>query len=199
MLRRRILPWVGAPLAIALAFGVGLAAVWMPPIPRIVTSTVGPTQGSVGKPVRLVVPSLDIDAKVVPIELGRDRVLRPPTDGSKVGWWKRSAQPGATTGQALLTGHSLRQGDGAMDNLGDAKRGATVQIYGDKKAGDGSSGQVASYLVEKVFVYSREQVAANAEDLFDQDYHPRRLVLVTCTDWDGKVYQSNIILVAQPA
>ncbi|HJR90551.1 MAG TPA: class F sortase [Aeromicrobium sp.] len=190
---------MAAPLAIAMAFGLGLAAVWMPPIPRVVTSTVGPTLGSVGTPVRVKVPSLGIDAEVVPIELGRNRVLTPPADGSKVGWWKRSAQPGATTGQSLLTGHSLRQGDGAMDNLGDARRGATVQIVGSKKAGDGKSGKVASYLVEKVFVYSRQQVADNAEDLFDQDYHPRRLVLVTCTDWDGKVYQSNIILLAQPA
>ena len=40
----------------------------------------GPTLGSVGTPVRLVVPSLDIDAEVVPIELDRDRVLRPPDD-----------------------------------------------------------------------------------------------------------------------
>lgn len=199
MLRRRIVPWVAAPVTIAIAFGLGLAAVWMPPIPRVVTSTVGPTTGSVGAPVRLMVPSLDIDAKVVPIELGRNRVLTPPPDGSKVGWWKRSAQPGATIGQSLVTGHSLRQGDGAMDNLGDAKRGATVQIVGTTKSGDGKSGKVASYVVQKVFVYSREQVADHAEDLFDQDYHPRRLVLVTCTDWDGKVYQSNIILLAQLA
>jgi sortase (surface protein transpeptidase) len=197
-LSQRILPWVAAPLAIAMAFGLGLAAVWLPPIPRVVTSSVGPTTGSVGPPVRVVVPSLDIDAEVVPIELGRDRVLLPPDDGSKVGWWKRSAEPGATTGQSLLTGHSLRQGDGAMDNLGDAKRGATVQIHGAGK-GDEKSGKIASYRVQKVFVYSRKQVADHAEDLFDQDFHPRRLVLVTCTDWDGKVYQSNIILLAQPA
>lgn len=193
-----MLPWVAAPLAIALAFTLGLAAVWMPPIPRVVTSSVGPTLGSVGAPVRLVVPSLDIDAEVVPIELGRDRVLRPPTDGSKVGWWKRSAQPGAKTGQSLITGHSLRQGDGAMDNLGDAKRGATVQVYGAADDGE-KSGKVASYAVQKVFVYSRAQVAKHSEELFDQDFHPRRLVLVTCTDWDGKVYQSNIIVFAQPA
>ena len=199
MVRRRILPWVATPLAIALAIGLGLAAVWMPPIPRVVTPSVGPTVGSVGTPVRVVVPSLDIDAEVVPIELGRDRVLLPPDDGSKVGWWKRSAQPGATTGQSLITGHSLRQGDGAMDNLGDAKRGATVQVYGRKEDGNDKSGGVASYRVQKVFVYSRKQVADNAEDLFDQDFHPRRLVLVTCTDWDGKVYQSNIIVLAQPA
>jgi len=198
MLRRRILPWLAAPLAMALAFGLGLAAVWMPAIPRVVTSSVGPTLGSVGRPVRLVIPSLDIDAPVVSIELDRDRVLRPPHDPSKIGWWKRSAQPGAKEGQSLLTGHSVRLGDGAMDNLGDVERGATVQVIG--KAEDGEkSGKVASYSVQKVFVYSRKQVADHADELFGQDHNPRRLVLVTCTDWDGKVYQSNIIVYAQPA
>lgn len=188
---------MAAPLAMALVFGLGLAAVWVPAIPRVVTSSIGPTTGSVGEPVRLVIPSLDVDAPVVPIKLDRDRVLRPPNDPATVGWWDRSAQPGATKGQPLLTGHSVRLGDGAMDTLGDVKRGATVQIMGKKD--DDKDPKVASYQVQKVFVYSRKQVADHADDLFGQDHHPRRLVLVTCTDWDGRVYQSNIIVFAQPA
>ena len=193
-----MLPWLAAPLAIALAFGTGMAATWMPEIPRVVTSSVGPTLGSVGTPVRLVIPSLDVDAPVVPIKLDRDRVLRPPQDPSEIGWWDRSAQPGAKKGQPLLTGHSVRLGDGAMDTLGDVKRGATVQVIGKPEDGE-KSGKVATYSVQKVFVYSREQVADHSDDLFGQDRNPRRLVLVTCTDWDGKVYQSNIIVYAQPA
>jgi len=182
----------------ALAFGLGLAAVWMPPIPRMVTSSVGPTLGSVGTPARLLIPSLDIDAPVVPIELDRDRVLRPPQDPSQIGWWERSAQPGAKKGQPLLTGHSVRMGEGAMDTLGDVKRGATVQVIGKPEDGE-KSGKVASYSVQKVFVYSRKEVADHSEELFGQDKNLRRLVLVTCTDWDGKVYQSNIIVFAHPA
>ena len=170
----------------------------MPAIPRVVTSSVGPTLGSVGEPVRLVIPSLDIDAPVVPIELDRDRVLRPPPDPAKVGWWERSAEPGAKTGQSLITGHSVRLGDGAMDTLGDVKRGATVQVIGEAENGE-QSGKIASYSVQKVFVYSRKQVADHSEDLFGQDRNPRRLVLVTCTDWDGTAYASNIIVYAQPA
>jgi len=182
----------------ALTFVIGLSAVWMPAIPRVVTSSVGPTIGSVGEPVRLVIPSLKIDAPVVPIELDRARVLRPPNDPSKVGWWERSAQPGSKKGQSLITGHSVRLGDGAMDTLGDVKRGATVQVIGAKEK-DKKEPKVASYLVQKVFVYSKDQVAEHSEDLFGQGHHPRRLVLVTCTDWDGRVYESNIIVYAQPA
>jgi hypothetical protein len=199
MLRRRILPWLAAPLAMAVVFGIGLAATWVPDIPRLVTSPIGPTLGSVGEPVRLVIPSLKIDAPVVPIKLDRDRVLRPPNDPSKVGWWDRSAQPGSKEGQSLLTGHSVRLGDGAMDTLGDVHRGATVQIFGATEKGGHKKPKVASYLVQKVFVYSKDEVAKHSEELFGQDHHPRRLVLVTCTDWDGRIYESNIIVYAQPA
>jgi sortase (surface protein transpeptidase) len=107
-------------------------------------------------------------------------------------------KPGAKKGQSLLTGHSVRIGDGAMDTLGDVKRGATVQVFGEPEDGE-KTGKVANFSVQKVFVYSREEVADHSEELFGQDANPRRLVLVTCTDWDGKVYQSNIIVYAQPA
>lgn len=196
--RRRILPWVVAPASMLLVFLFGLAIVWVPSLPRLVVSPVGPTVGSVGEPVQLKVPSIDIDAPVVPIEMDRTRILSPPADVKKVGWWKRSAEPGAKEGQTLITGHSVRLGDGVMDRLGDVKRGATVQVVGTKK-GTKSSHQVASYLVQSVFVYSRKEVAAHSADLFGQNHHPRRLVLVTCTDWDGQEYRSNIIVYALPA
>jgi sortase (surface protein transpeptidase) len=199
MFRRRVLPWLVAPLAILGVFGLGTAIVWMPPVPRVVTSSVGPTLGSIGEPVGLVIPSINVNAKVVPIEMNRTtRVLSPPGDVTEVGWWTRSAQPGAKEGQTLITGHSVRLGDGVMDRLGDVRRGATVQVYAAKSGRD-SKAKVASYLVQRVFVYSKKEVAAHSDDLFGQGYHPRRLVLVTCTDWDGKEYESNIIVYAQPA
>jgi sortase (surface protein transpeptidase) len=198
MFRRRVLPWLVAPLAILGVFGFGAAIVYMPPVPRVVTSTVGPTLGSIGEPVGLLIPSIDVNAKVVPIEMNREtRVLSPPADVREVGWWTRSAQPGAKAGQTLITGHSVRLGDGVLDRLGDVRRGATVQVYAAKSGG--KKAKVASYLVQRVFVYSKKEVAAHSDDLFGQGYHPRRLVLVTCTDWDGKEYESNIIVYAQPA
>jgi protein SCO1/2 len=77
-----------------------------------VTSSVGPTIGSIGDPERLLIPSIKVDAPVVPIEMDRKtRVLSPPADVKEVGWWTRSAHPGAESGQALITGHSVRLGD----------------------------------------------------------------------------------------
>ena len=41
-------------------------------------------------------------------------------------------------------------------------------------------------------------MADHAERLFSQDV-PGRLVLVTCEDWDGERYLSNVVVVAEPA
>jgi hypothetical protein len=189
-LRQRALPWVAAPLSMLIVFLIGLGATWLPPIPRLVTSPVGPTLGAIGEPVSIEVPSINIKAAVVPIELSGD-VLNPPGDVKKVGWWKRSAQPGATHGQSLLTGHAVHTGGGVMNRLGDVRRGASVTIK--------SKDKTASFIVQKVFVWSKEEVAVHSEDLFEPDIHARRLVLVSCADWDGKTWESNVIVFAQPA
>ena len=53
------------------------------------------------------------------------------------------------------------------------------------------------YAVTKVAVYSKGAVADHAERLFSQDV-PGRLVLVTCEDWDGQRYLSNVVVLATP-
>lgn len=186
---RRYIPWVAAPLSMLIVFLIGLAGTWVPPIPRLVTSPVGPTIGAIGEPTRLIIPTLKIDAPVEPIKLDGDE-LNPPDDVRTVGWWDRSAQPAAKTGQSLLTGHAVHTGGGVMNRLGDVRRGATVRIEAKDKS--------ASFIVQRVFVWSKEQVAEHSEDLFEPDIHDRRLVLVSCADWDGTGWDSNVIVFAQP-
>lgn len=138
----------------------------------------------------LVVPSLDLTAPIVPIEMNKQGVLSPPADVDTVGWWQRSAEPGADRGQTLITGHSVRLGDGAMDRIGELDPGDRVRVRSD--------GRTVTYRATEVVVYSRAEVAANAQELFGQDRQHGRLVLVTCTDWDGHAYRSNIIVFADP-
>ena len=189
-LRRKVVPWVAAPLSLLIVFAIGLAATWVPTgIPRVVTSDVGPSLGAIGEPVRIEIPSLKIKAPVVPIKLEGDQ-LNPPGDVKTVGWWNGSAQPGATDGQSLMTGHAVHTGGGVMNRLGDVRRGASVTIYSKDKS--------ASFIVQKVFVWSKEDVAEHSEELFEPDTNHRRLVLVTCADWDGSGWDSNVIVFAQP-
>jgi LPXTG-site transpeptidase (sortase) family protein len=145
---------------------------------------------AIGAPVRLVVPSVGIDAPVVPIETSTDGVLTPPADVDTAGWWQRSAEPGARKGQVLVTGHTVHDGDGSMDAMGGVKPGDQVRLR--------RGGKTALYRTTAVAVYSKAKVAERATKLFGQDGGHGRLVLVTCADWNGEDYESNIIVFADP-
>lgn len=141
-------------------------------------------------PVRLVIPAIRLRAPVVPIEMNADGVLDPPGDVSDVGWWRRSAKPGAHSGQTLLTGHTVSTGGGVMDHLGRLEVGDRVRVTSPR-------GTVI-YETTRVRDYSTEEVAARARRLFGQDRRDGRLVLVTCTDYNGEEYESNTIVFAEP-
>jgi hypothetical protein len=47
-------------------------------------------------------------------------------------------------------------------------------------------------------VLSKDEVARNAEKIFAQT-GAGRLVLITCDDWDGTAWRSNIVTIATPA
>jgi LPXTG-site transpeptidase (sortase) family protein len=138
----------------------------------------------------LIVPSIGLEAPIIPIELTPAGVLSPPADTDIVGWWKRSAQPGARKGQTVVTGHTVHAGGGVMNRLGDVGPGDVVKIRDED--------HLVNYRVTKAFVYSKAELAAHADDLFAQDRRKGRLVLVTCTDWVRGDYLSNIIVFAMP-
>lgn len=154
------------------------------------TAAVGRDLPAGRPPDRLEVPAIGLDAPLVPIEVEQDGSLDPPADTDIVGWWQRSAHPGQQVGQTVLTGHTVHTGGGVMNELGDLERGEEVLVHDD--------GRTVSYEVTKVFVYTRPQVADNAQALFGQDRPGGRLVLVTCTDWNGSSYDSNIIVYGKP-
>ena len=84
--------------------------------------------GGPAYPVRLKVPKLKVEAPILPIEVTPEGVLDPPSNPRDVGWWKRSARPGAYDGQTVITGHTVHTGGGVMDHLGRLKKHDLVQI-----------------------------------------------------------------------
>ncbi len=147
-----------------------------------------PASWKPGAPRRLLVPSLGVDAPVVPIE-APGGVLTPPEDPQVLGWWADGAKPGARTGSALVTGHTVHTGGGAMDDLEQLARGDRVWMRTDR----GSIG----YDVRSVVVLGKGELAERAEQLFSQEV-PGRLVLITCEDWNGVEYLSNVVVTATP-
>jgi sortase family protein len=142
-----------------------------------------------GAPRRVVIPALHVDAPVVAVR-APGGTLVPPSDPQQLGWWAGGAEPGARTGSALVTGHTVHTGGGALDDLETLRRGDRVAVRTDR-------GRIR-YVVRRVAVYSKGSVARHAERLFSQDV-PGRLVLVTCEDWDGSQYLSNVVVIATPA
>lgn len=141
-----------------------------------------------GVPRRVVIQRLGMDAPVVPISTAGN-ALTPPSDPQQLGWWSAGARTGARLGSALVTGHTVHTGGGALDNLELMRAGDRVTVY----TGRG----IIPYDVRSVEVFGKGSVARHAKRLFSQEVRGR-LVLVTCEDWDGTQYLSNVVVVAKP-
>jgi len=141
-----------------------------------------------GAPRRLVIPALDVDAPVRPVKAPGGNLV-PPGDPQQLGWWAAGARPGDRTGSALVAGHTVHTGGGALDDLEGVRRGDRVTVHTDR-------GRIR-YAVRDVAVYGKGLLAKRAERLFSQEV-PGRLVLVTCEDWDGSRYLSNVVVTATP-
>lgn len=142
-----------------------------------------------GAPRAVIVDALAIDVPVLPIE-SQGRTLEPPSDPQVLGWWSDGARPGAARGSALVTGHTVHDGGGALDDLETLRAGAEVRVRTERGS--------IRYVVDSVRVLDKDAIARRAPQLFSQEVHGR-LVLVTCEGWDGTGYRSNVVVTATPA
>ena len=141
-----------------------------------------------GAPQRLRIPALHVDAPVLPVH-APGRTLIPPSDPTRLGWWADGAKPGAERGSALVAGHTVHTGGGALDDLEEVRRGDEIVVRTDHGT--------IRYAVQSVHVYRKGRIADQAQRLFSQEV-PGRLVVLTCEDWDGERYLSNVVVTATP-
>lgn len=137
-------------------------------------------------PERLVLEGLGVDAPVVPIDV-TDGILVPPASPQVLGWWQEGAAVGADQGSALVTGHTVHSGGGALDDLETLEPGDEIVVGGRRRE--------LSFRVASVQVLGKGELAEQAEELFDQSGAPR-LVVITCEDWNGSGYDSNVVVTA---
>ena len=159
------------------------------PVKPTTSSTAAPSGNAAqGGPRRILLPQIAVSARVIPIA-AKGGSLTPPSNPRVVGWWSAGARPGARIGSAVLTAHTVHTGGGAFDDLDKLRVGAIVTVIT-------STGRI-SYVTTSVTNYPKRSLAKHAAELFDQAI-PGRLVLVTCEDWNGKVYLSNAVVIAKP-
>ncbi len=84
----------------------------------------------------------------------------------------------------------MHTGGGALDRLPEITRGARVDVVT-------CTGRMR-YRVVRVAVLGRDELARDAVSLFGQDGGDGRLVLVSCTDWNGSSYDANVVVLAAP-
>lgn len=145
----------------------------------------------VSRPVRIVIPSLGVDAPVVDVGLDAAGAVAVPDDISTVGWYKFGVAPGSHQGSAVIVGHrdGTEQGHGALYDL-------ALLDLDDKLAVTTETGERLRYRV-----ISRESVSKSAVpmgELFAVDGEPV-LTLITCGgyyDRENGGYQDNVIVSA---
>ena len=156
-----------------------------PAVPKVVAPKRLP---AAGRPESLRVDRLAVRSKVVPIS-GESGVLLPPSDPTILGWWREGAVPGAARGTAAMTGHTVHTGGGAFDNL-------RRLVPGDRVVVRTAKGTIP-YVVRSTRIYGTAALARNSRKIFRLD-GPGRLVLITCSDYNGEIYLTNTVVTAVP-
>jgi sortase (surface protein transpeptidase) len=79
-------------------------------------------------PVRIVIPSIGVDARIVPLGLNRDRTMQVPTNRADAGWFRPGPEPGEV-GAAVIVGHlATTGGSGVFARLARLKRGGLIKV-----------------------------------------------------------------------
>jgi LPXTG-site transpeptidase (sortase) family protein len=135
------------------------------PGPPILAQTTSP-------PVRLVIPSLSINAKVQQVGLNAKGEMGIPTNFKDVGWYKYGTVPGQL-GSAVIDGHidNALALPGVFKHLEDIKKGDDVYVV----ANDGTT---LRFVVSEVATYPYTD--GPTEHIFGAN-DVARLNLITCT------------------
>jgi sortase (surface protein transpeptidase) len=92
------------------------------------THTVRTTWKQMPDPVRIVIPAIGVNARVIPLGLNRDGTMQVPTNRADAGWFRPGPEPGEQ-GPAVIVGHlAMRSGPGVFARLSKLKRGAVIRV-----------------------------------------------------------------------
>ena len=141
------------------------------------------------RPVRVRVPSVGIDAAVVPTGANANQIVVPPVH--RVGWFRGGPRPGEP-GRTILIAHiDSLDGPAAFTGLPDVADGARVTVVG-------SDGAPHRYRISRTVEIPKPQFPA---DLVYDPTARSTLVLITCTGaFDPDTgYEDNFIAFASPA
>ncbi|MFN7150716.1 MAG: class F sortase [Microthrixaceae bacterium] len=155
-------------------------------------ATVPPTTAAPPtEPVTIAIPSLGVDAPVVPVGLEPSGEMEVPP-ASDAGWYLHGPRPGAAAGTAVIAAHVDYGGQrGVFFDLRSLQVGAEVTV-------DDSAGVRRRFVVVERYQVDKDQLPI--EQIFVAGGEPG-LTLITCGgtfDRDVRSYRDNIVVRAVP-
>lgn len=142
-------------------------------------------------PVRIQIPVIGVDTKLISLGLQQDGTMQVPPDAASAGWFTGAPTPGSL-GPAVVVGHvHWQRRDGVFARLGQLTRGDNVRV-------DRADGSVAVFQVTRVI-----QVAKNAfptEQVYGNTT-TAGLRAITCGGLDPSThtYDDSVIVFAELA
>ncbi|MFF4870735.1 class F sortase [Streptomyces sp. NPDC090109] len=141
-------------------------------------------------PVRVRIPAIGVDARLMRLALDAEGRLEPPPPNlpAFAGWYARGTPPGSP-GTAVLTGHlDTPAGPAVFHRLGALTRGAGIAI-------ERADGRTALFTVDAVEEYAKDRFPD--DEVYGGSGRPE-LRLITCGgDWSGDTgYRANTVVYA---
>lgn len=159
------------------------------PIPSIISGgEVNPEwpSSSVGRPTRLKIPSINVNATIEYVGLTPDGAMDVPKSPHNVGWFKLGPRPGEN-GSAVIAGHYGFKKGSVFDNLHKLDKGDKLYVQDEK-------GRMTTFVVREILKYDSK---ADALNVFDSNDGKAHLNLITCEGiWDkvSKNYSKRLVI-----
>ena len=145
------------------------------------------THSETALPVRLRIPAIDVDTRLVNLGLAYDKSIEVPDQLGVAGWWEGGPRPGQV-GPAVILGHVSRNTPAVFSRLHTLQRGDEILV-------DRADGTTARFVVTQQGKYSK---VAFPSDLVYYPTLDSELRLVTCGGLDEATgeYTENLVVFA---
>lgn len=148
-------------------------------------STAAAENRTYGLPVRLLIPKIDVDARVTYMGLTASGDMEAPKTNEDAGWYKYGARPG-NIGSAVIAGHLGVGNPAVFADLGLLVKGDTLSVIDD-------DGQSVSFIVTDTRTYEYD---TEPSEVFSSEVGAH-LNLITCNgNWNStvKTYSQRLVI-----
>lgn len=147
-------------------------------------------RASVGLPVLLKIPTINVHAPVTYVGLAEDGAMAVPKGPADVAWYQHGKRPGEN-GSAVIAGHYGWKNNlpAVFDNLHTLSKGDRIYIEDEK-------GVTIVFVVREIKIYGKDDDASSVFSSSDGRAH---LNLVTCTGvWNkaAKTFSERLVVFA---